>query len=352
MFQEIENNRKALLTYIESAYHFSDENLLQQRSELLHQEGIITQRPYIESGAKYRLGKMFAELDIDKKIADVLTSLAKSKLLFNPPYLHQVEAIEKILSSRKNIIVTTGTGSGKTECFLLPILGRLIEEAPKPSFKQRAVRTLLLYPMNALVNDQLGRLRVLFGSKTCFDFFKKTTGRPIKFGRYTGRTLFPGLLPNPNDSNFSSKMQQKLAGLSFYYKIADRALKNQDEKEQKKASDVIQQLYKKGKFPVKHSATGNPAQGFCDWFGQSGGRWLQNGKLARTIERADDSELLVRHEMQNTPPDILVTNYSMLEYMLLRPIERNIFSITKSFYQENPDERFILVLDESHLYNG
>ncbi|MDR1290159.1 MAG: DEAD/DEAH box helicase [Planctomycetaceae bacterium] len=352
MFKEIKNNRKALLTYIESAYHLSDESLLLQRSELLNHEGVIAQQPYIESGAKYKAGKPFAELNIDPKIADGLTAFAKSQLLFNPPYLHQAESIEKILSEHKNIIVTTGTGSGKTECFLLPILGRLIEESIKTSFSQRAVRALLLYPMNALVNDQLGRLRLLFGSKACFDLFQKNAKRPVKFGRYTGRTLFAGLMPNKDDKNFSQKIKDKLAGLSFYENIANRSLNNEDEKERKKSEKLIEELYKRGKFPVKYSADRNPAKGFLNWFGQSGDRWLQNGKLIRTIERSEDSELLVRHEMQDNPPDILITNYSMLEYMLLRPIERNIFSITKKYYEENPSEKFILVLDESHLYNG
>ena len=58
----------------------------------------------------------------------------------------------------------TGTGSGKTESFLLPILGKFAREASEcpQSFAQPAMRALLLYPMNALVNDQLGRLRAIF----------------------------------------------------------------------------------------------------------------------------------------------------------------------------------------------
>ena len=62
--------------------------------------------------------------------------------------------------------MTTGTGSGKTESFLLPVLARLADEAiHRPDhFSGRAVRALLLYPMNALANEQLGRLCTLFGS--------------------------------------------------------------------------------------------------------------------------------------------------------------------------------------------
>ena len=351
MFNEIENNRKALLRYIESAYHLSDANLLRQREALLHTEGVIAQCPYIESGAKYKVGKPFNDLQISSEVAAGLTTLAKAKLLFNPPYLHQEEAIEAILTGCKNIIVTTGTGSGKTECFLLPILGRLIGEASKPSFHRRAVRALLLYPMNALVNDQLGRLRRLFGSKQCSDLFVKHSSRPVKFGRYTGRTLFPGHRPDISDKEFGAKLAKKLEGLHFYYDLADRALNNEDEKERKKAEKTLNQLVEKGKFPIKYQLD-NPAQGFINWFGERNTRWIKNGQQDRAVENQRDPELLLRYEMQDNPPDILVTNYSMLEYMMLRPIEREIFGKTKEYYEENSEERFILVLDESHLYNG
>ncbi|MDR1493598.1 MAG: DEAD/DEAH box helicase [Planctomycetaceae bacterium] len=351
MFKEIENNRKALLRYIESAYHLSDENLLRQREQLLNDEGVIAQCPYIESGAKYKTNKKFADLNIPAEIAKKLTALAKAKLLFDPPYLHQAEAIEAVLTDKKNIIVTTGTGSGKTECFLLPILGRLIGEIDKLSFQTRAVRSLLLYPMNALVNDQLGRLRRLFGSQQCFDLFTKASNRPVKFGRYTGRTLFPGRLPDVGNKNFNNKINGKLSGLKFYLDLADKALNHDDEKERKKANDTIKQLVEKGKFPIKYPIN-NLAKGFIEWYGERNSYWTKNGKQCRAVENLNDPELILRYEMQDNPPDILVTNYSMLEYMLLRPIERKIFTETKKYYKENPNERFILVLDESHLYNG
>ena len=62
--------------------------------------------------------------------------------------------------------------------------------------------------------------------------------------------------------------------------------------------------------------------------------------------------MITRHEVQEAPPDILVTNYSMLEYMLMRPLERPIFDKTREWLQANPEERFLLVIDEAHLYRG
>ena len=72
----------------------------------------------------------------------------------------------------------------------------------------------------------------------------------------------------------------------------------------------------------------------------------------RAITQPDDTELLTRHEVQASPPDLMVTNYSMLEYMLMRPIERSIFDTTRDWLAENPEEKFMVVLDEAHLYRG
>ena len=104
-----------------------------------------------------------------------------------------------------------------------------------------------------------------------------------------------------------------------------------------------------GKWPAKD--IGDNA-GLTHWLG-TGGAWKDvDGNLRRAIEHVDDSELVTRHEIQASSPDLLVTNYSMLEYMMLRPIERPIFEQTRNYFAANPDERFILVLDEAHLYRG
>ena len=98
----------------------------------------------------------------------------------------------------------TGTGSGKTECFLLPILGKLAREARSkgPQFGSTpAVRAMVLYPMNALVNDQLGRLRLLFGDPRIVQKFMEWSGRPARFARYTSRTLYPGVRDEDKDKD-------------------------------------------------------------------------------------------------------------------------------------------------------
>ena len=66
----------------------------------------------------------------------------------------------------------------------------------------------------------------------------------------------------------------------------------------------------------------------------------------------NDPELLTRHEVLAAPPDVLITNYSMLEYMLMRPLERPVFDHTRQWLANNPEEKFLLVVDEAHLYRG
>ena len=100
----------------------------------------------------------------------------------------------------------------------------------------------------------------------------------------------------------------------------------------------------KGKWPAKEDLN--------VWYGKDNQRWKKNGQFNRCITMPNDSELLTRHEVFENPPDILVTNYSMLEYMLMRPIERPIFDKTRKWLEENPNERLLLVVDEAHLYRG
>lgn len=76
-----------------------------------------------------------------------------------PPYTHQVEAWN-ILSQepRRSVVVASGTGSGKTECFLVPVLNDLVREQQTLQTKLVGVRALFLYPLNALINSQRDRL--------------------------------------------------------------------------------------------------------------------------------------------------------------------------------------------------
>ncbi|MHC9420728.1 DEAD/DEAH box helicase (plasmid) [Sphingomonas citri] len=339
--------REALASYIEATYHLSDPKVVALRRTLLAGDG-IAQTPYIESTPSYVGNRRYQELALPAGVAAFLTSLADKNdgLLFNPPYEHQAQALELTThtgAAGSGIVVTTGTGSGKTESFLLPVLARLAEEAlDRPNhFETRAVRALLLYPMNALVNDQLGRLRNLFGSVAVRKAFKDAGGRPAKFGRYTGRTLYPGFRNGERD-------QQRLKTLDYYLAIEDAA-RGGSEKDAK----LIEVLREKGRWPGKPDSFLGAHDGLRNWYGKPGQHWEDAaGHPLRANEHPDDPELLTRHEIQEACPDLLVTNYSMLEYMLLRPLERGIFTQTRAYFEANPAEKFLLILDEAHLYRG
>ncbi|WGW13229.1 DUF1998 domain-containing protein [Saxibacter everestensis] len=344
--ETIDEIRTALREYIEATYHVGHPSLIRQRQLLLDEEGNTYRAPFLESTPRYTPGKHFADLELDPAVHQLFSVLTSTSggvkpLLFDPPYTHQATALEATARDGRSLVVTTGTGSGKTETFLLPMLAKLAEEAAnRPgSFGTPAVRALVLYPMNALVNDQLGRLRLLLGDDRVTAQFDIWAGRPARFARYTSRTLYPGV-------RSAKKDQVKLKSLEKYYIALIDEAANGGSSRQKRARQLIKELKARGKWPAKPDLKA--------WYGSSGQRWQnpQTGEFQRAVMLPDDPELLTRHEVLNWPPDVLITNYSMLEYMLMRPLERPIFDATRQWLQENPSEKFFLIIDEAHLYRG
>ncbi|MCA1602259.1 MAG: DEAD/DEAH box helicase, partial [Acidobacteria bacterium] len=345
--ETVQQLHAAVRDYIEATYHVSHSKVVTQRRALLERPGVIHQRPYLESTPRYEAGKAFADLGLPECVLEVFGSVTTPasglpKLIHDPPYQHQSAAVTKCLVEGRSLVVMTGTGSGKTECFLLPILGKLAKEAHDNGEgfgKTAAVRALVLYPMNALVNDQLGRLRLLFADERIVDKFTAWAGRPPRFARYTSRTLYPGVRNEKKDS-------ARLSAIGDYYVRYLELAQGPDSPEQKAALRLVEELKQRGKWPAKPD--------LLAWFGKKGSPWRRanSREFRRCVTLSSDPELFTRHEVQKAPPDILVTNYSMLEYMLMRPLERPIFDQTRAWLQENPDERMLLVLDEAHLYRG
>jgi ATP-dependent helicase YprA (DUF1998 family) len=310
-----EGLKKKFHQYLEAQYHIWDEGLIEGRSHLLHSEGITFQEPRLEATPFYVSGDSYDKLNIPapaKKVLE-LASRIRGTGIPETPYSHQTQSIEAFLGQGREIIVATGTGSGKTECFLMPILGALAVEAAQrsTSWQLPGCRALLLYPMNALVNDQLSRLRRLFGEYEIAEALRGHRPGRATFGMYTSRTQYPG-----QRTKIKDKKRLQAYVTNAFTSLPPKA----------KA-----QLIKEGKWPAKD---------------------LQNFVESNFETGPDDSELMSRGEMQSGCPDILVTNYSMLEYMMLRPIERTIFSQTALWLAENKDNQFTVVLDEAHMYRG
>ncbi|CRK83012.1 DEAD/DEAH box helicase [Neobacillus massiliamazoniensis] len=313
--------QKRLVEYIETRYVISNDILQKKRHSLLETPGTLRTAPYIEATPVYELGSTYQEMNILASTKSLMNELAEYGIgVFPRPYVHQQTAMEAFLTDNKDLIVSTGTGSGKTESFLHPMLATLYEEAvTRPaSFARRGVRALILYPMNALVSDQMTRLRKLMGDERVKSRFH-VHGRNPQFGMYTSRTPYAGA---PN--KFKDKLQLQPI-LMHYLEV------------EKNNPDIAKQLKERGKWYAKD------LQAFKD---------SKMPKTFRYTTSPNDAELLTRHEMHETPPDILVTNYSMLEYMLMRPIEHTIWQDTKDWLASDSANQFVLVLDEAHMYRG
>ncbi|WP_438431409.1 DEAD/DEAH box helicase [Gorillibacterium sp. sgz500922] len=333
----------ALRSYLESTYHIKNLSLINERRELLQTIGYIHQEPFVESTPSYELGRPYSELEIPQPAKDTLTKLSKlspSVGVFQNPFSHQSEALETFLGNGKDIIVATGTGSGKTESFLMPIIGELANETSyrHDTADMFGCRAILLYPMNALVNDQLGRIRRLFGNEKASEILKGSRNRPIRFGSYTSRTPYPGELNNSKNNTHIAPLFE-----DFYLKQVNEPR-------------MVSLLKEKGKWPskdlVNFYAKDQEEQAVYQSGVKSGKKYIKRNWHKRLKTQPSDRELLTRHEMHESCPDVFITNYSMLEYMLIRPIERPIFNQTKAWLESNSDNKLILVLDEAHMYRG
>lgn len=344
--ETIDEIQAALRDYIEATYHVGHPTIIEQRRQLLTRQGVLFNAPYIESTPRYQTSRRFAELDLDPQVQALFGALSQrmgdlDRLLYDPPYTHQADALEWTSRDGKSLAITTGTGSGKTESFLLPMLAKLATEAAhRPaSFAAPAVRALVLYPMNALVNDQLGRLRLLLGDPRVTTQFAAWAGRPARFARYTSRTLYPGVRTVKKD-------QKRLVSIEDFYLLLNDQAADPAAPGHAQAKALKEKLEQRGKWPAKPDLKA--------WFGSKGSRWQdpKTGEFVRAVMQPDDPELLTRHEVLAAPPDVLITNYSMLEYMLMRPLERPVFDQTRQWLTDNPEEKFLLVVDEAHLYRG
>jgi replicative superfamily II helicase len=145
---------KSYRDYLLTEFRARDPDLRRKLAERLNDPGFLAQEPHFSTHIPFRSGKPWRDLPLDGKLAAALAKRSKGK----PTYLHQQQAVEHILGPNcSSLVVTTGTGSGKTECFLAPLLQAAIEDAVKQRGAPGLVG-LVLYPMNALANDQLERI--------------------------------------------------------------------------------------------------------------------------------------------------------------------------------------------------
>lgn len=323
--QELKNK---LENYVTTQYLGKSDILREVVGKRLDEEGILYRRPYIESSPAYvRVENGINTLNIEQWKKDFLMKLADRKLgVFATPFSHQLKALEAV-NEGKDLFVATGTGSGKTECFMWPLLLKIADEAKNDpdSWEERATRVVIMYPMNALVSDQVSRLRKLIGDpdNAFVRILKETaysdTRRP-QFGMYTGRTPYPGVESKTSEDK------------SLAHTLGNLTKEGTDPKQHK----FLDELMKNGKIPAKEDLN----------------QFVQRLSKGVHFTEDGDAEMITRFEMQKTTPDILITNYSMLEYMLLRPIENNIWNDTAKWLNEDRNHKLLFIIDEAHMYRG
>jgi ATP-dependent helicase YprA (DUF1998 family) len=328
---------ESLRSYLEAQYHIRDETLIRERRLLLEEAGAVAQRPFVESTPVYELGRPYAELGLPSVVSDTLTKVSKLGVgLYPTPYVHQSSALARFFGSdARDLIVATGTGSGKTESFLMPVIGQLALEAEQrpQTASMDGFRALLLYPMNALVNDQLSRIRRLFGTPSASAIISTGRGRPVRFGSYTGRSPYPG--PR-TDSRDTARIEPLFE--DFYLPLLK--------------SEALAQLQDIGQWPAKDMAAFYAEHAVERKTTSSGKTRVHRHWKERLQTQPQDRELMTRDEAQQHCPDLLITNYSMLEYMLMRPIERPIFQQTRDWLRSDERNELTIVLDEAHMYRG
>ena len=171
--------KKEYIGYINTTFHFRNQNL--QKKLLEELDKTVSNGPFVEIKDSFKSGKSIEELIDNGTLSPLFTDLERSKKyppklpISRPLYLHQEKAVEKIVSGN-NVVVSTGTGSGKTNCFLIPVINELLIEKEKGQLND-GVRAIFIYPMNALANDQIKGLREILMAYP-----------DIRFGVYNGGT--------------------------------------------------------------------------------------------------------------------------------------------------------------------
>lgn len=244
--------------YLRSTFPLRRPDLQQAFADQLDGRFTLARGPILQASAPYSAAGSVRKLVDEGVLSERFLRLKPEQFPVDRAlHKHQEQAIRKAVEERRNLVVATGTGSGKTECFLFPILDGLLKEADAGTLSSPGVRALLLYPMNALANDQLKRLRSLL-----------VAFPGITFGRYVGET----------------------------------------KQEQRRAEEDFRTRY--------------PSEPMLP------------------------NELLSREVMQQRPPHILLTNYAMLEYLLLRSTDSTLFDGPTGEHWR------YLALDEVHVYAG
>ena len=256
---KLEKQLRSFTTTAAAVSPLTAPKLHSQINKLIANESLVS-GPFVESLPDFEKGASIEELVRSGELSEQWGNMEKHApwLWQRQLHLHQQAA----LGRDENFIVATGTGSGKTESFLFP----LIDDILRTKNDTAGVKAILVYPLNALATDQMYRIAKLL--------FNELGNPGVTLGRFTGQT---------KSSATRREIELEITSAPSF----------------------------EDAFPERTAAPKN---------------WL-----------------LSRSEMLDSPPDILITNYAMLEHVLLLPRNRALL--------RNANLRW-LVLDELHTYAG
>lgn len=229
-----EQLRRGLADYIETTFPFANEPFRSSFPEYLRRGKSLCQEPYTAIRLPFRSCK-------------TMPTCFEAVVPTYLPYVHQQQAFDRLAGDDGlSTLVATGTGSGKTECFLYPVIDYCYRHR-----HERGIKAIIIYPMNALASDQAGRVaKLIYRNDKLRD--------NVTVGLYVG-------------------------GLT----------------------------------------------------------WSEGSKVM-----GEDSVITDREAMIDNPPDILLTNYKMLDYLLMRPHDARIWK------SNHPDTLKYIVVDELHTFDG
>lgn len=257
-FKALDELQRAYRRYVESYQTFKNPAIKEWVTEKVEKGNLLYRQPYLQLQRRFQPGEPLNKLVADGLLhSDALPIFSGDredrKSATIQPHRHQTEAIQQILGEKKNTIVATGTGSGKSFAFGIPIVSECLRLRDQGV---PGIKALIIYPMNALGNSQYD------------EFARRLAGSGLRLTLYTGDTLY----------------------------------------EEKLARESHRSIFGRDPF---------------------------------------DSEIVSRGEMrEGNLPDILMTNYQMLELILTRFDDRRLFP------RDHRGNLRFLVLDEVHTYSG
>ncbi|MGQ9581152.1 MAG: DEAD/DEAH box helicase, partial [Armatimonadota bacterium] len=254
-FTVLEQLQEDYRTFVIGSQPIKSNDVLKAMDEEIEHGDLLWKDPYVQIARRWKhagpITDLIKEGLLHPDCAKVFYT-GDNKETGNPInlYTHQYKAIKAYLEG-KNYLISTGTSSGKSYCFFIPIVDTCLKMRGT-----KGIKAIVIYPMNSLANSQY------------WNMVRRLEGTGIKVGKYTGQT----------------------------------------ETSDQKAIEAYRQVFGK--------------------------------------QEPLDSEVLSREEMRRNPPDILITNYKMLEYMLIREADWNMLDPTYA------DALRFIVMDETHTYEG